>query len=218
MASGGGFGQGAARESLSHQGCSLLAPSPAADARITCIVNLSIVFLAPHTRRATPPGQRGRLVERERASAEQQTTALARGSATARAMLFLRRRGGQRGHEMGQQDSDHLIWRTGSPGCSRTRPARSPWQSMERGAAGASHHPGDGSQPPHVAPNRAWGARRAFLGGQCPRSRPRASPMSLTAAPTSHLRGALGAPNPGAEPLQTPFPALAARSETPSRA
>ena len=78
----GGFGQGAARESLSHQGCSLLAPSPAADARITCIVNLSIVFLAPHTRRATPPGQRGRPVERERASAEQQTTALAQGSAS----------------------------------------------------------------------------------------------------------------------------------------
>ena len=42
--------------------------------------------------------------------------------------------------------------------------------------------------------------------------------MSLTAAPTSHLRGALEAPNPGAKPLQTPFPALAARSETPSRA
>ena len=82
LASGGGVGQGAARESLSHQGCSLLAPSPAADARITCIVNLEIIVPAPHTRRATPPGQRGRPAEGERASAEQQTTALARGSAS----------------------------------------------------------------------------------------------------------------------------------------
>ena len=78
-----------ARESLSHQGSSLLAPPLAAGTRITCIVNLEIVVSTQHARRSTPPGQRGRPVERERASATQQTTALAQGSASARAVRFL---------------------------------------------------------------------------------------------------------------------------------
>ena len=86
-----GLGGGSAeeRESLSHQGCSLLAPPLAAGNRVACIVNLEIVVPTPHARRATPPGQRGRPVERERASATQQTTALAQGSASARAVRFL---------------------------------------------------------------------------------------------------------------------------------